>query len=71
MKPKAFRVNLPLKAFSKHDDPKRVVEVLEMAMKDMFRRMENFAGELPFDIPNITAEPMYDAPESPLQGKKV
>ena len=65
MKPKAFRVTIPTRWFSKHDNEREAAEVIKDNIRLLFVRMENIEGELPFDHDNITVEPVYEEAEPP------
>lgn len=73
MKPKVFRVVVPVKFFSKHDDPDEAAAALKDVIQWALRRCETVQGELPFDIENITVKPIVRPgcllPKSPVQPK--
>lgn len=59
MRPSAFIIRIPVKGFSKHDDPKNTERFFHDAVRQMLQRVEAFEGELPFDKDNITCEAEY------------
>lgn len=64
MKPKAFKAIIPVKGFSKHDNAEATAIVLEDRIKALFTSFKAVVGGvLPFDINNITVEPVYDGPD--------
>ena len=50
-----FIDEIPVKGFSKHDDPIEVARILEESTKQFLKKWENFAGFVPFDIKKTTA----------------
>lgn len=65
MKPSAFIIRIPVKGFSKHDDPKNTERFFRDAVRQMLQLVEAFEGEPPFDKDNITCETEYGSGRSP------
>jgi hypothetical protein len=50
-----FIIEVPLKGFSKHDDPATVASILTEIVVRSLKKWETLTGFLPFDIEKTTA----------------